>query len=113
MESSNDTGMPWSEADSRQFIERGRVHIPARDEIQETILELLPAERDEPFLAVELGVGGGWLCAAILETALPRCCAKQRRGWLRSPDASSCARSGWRTAPGSRASATMDMRASS
>jgi len=67
MESSNDTAMPWSEADSRHFIERGRVHIPARDEIQETILELLPAERDEPFLAVELGVGGGWLCAAILE----------------------------------------------
>lgn len=67
MESSNDTGMPWSEADSWRFIERGRVHIPARDEIQETILELLPAERDEPFLAVELGVGGGWLCAAILE----------------------------------------------
>ena len=67
MESSNDIGMPWSEADSRHFIERGRVHIPARDEIQETILELLPAERDEPFRAVELGVGGGWLCAAILE----------------------------------------------
>lgn len=67
MESSSDTPMPWSEADSQHFIERGHIHIPARDEIQETILELLPAERDEPFLAVELGVGGGWLCAAILE----------------------------------------------
>ncbi len=27
----------------------------------------MPAERDEPFLAVELGVGAGWLSEAILE----------------------------------------------
>lgn len=59
-------GIPWSEADSRHFIERGQIHIPARDEIGETILELIPAEREEPFLAVELGVGAGWLCEAIL-----------------------------------------------
>lgn len=58
--------IPWSESDSRHFIERGRIHIPNRDEIGETILELLPAEPDEPFLAVELGVGAGWLCEAIL-----------------------------------------------
>ena len=59
-------GIPWSEDDSLHFIERGRIHIPNRDEIGETILELLPAERDEPFLAVELGVGAGWLCEALL-----------------------------------------------
>jgi len=63
----DDTAMPWSEADSRRFIERGRIHIPMRDEIQETILDLIPAERDEPLLAVELGVGSGWLCEAILQ----------------------------------------------
>lgn len=65
----NDTSaqeIPWSEADSLHFIERGQIHIPNRDEIGETILELLPAERDEPFLAVELGVGAGWLCEALL-----------------------------------------------
>jgi len=76
MESSNDLGlsrgghdmaMPWSEADSRHFIARGHIHIPLRDEIGETILDLIPADTDEPFLAVELGVGGGWLSEAILE----------------------------------------------
>ncbi len=67
MESSNDAEMAWSEENSRRFIELGRVYTPTRDEIQETILDLIPAERDEPFLAVELGVGGGWLSAAILE----------------------------------------------
>lgn len=57
----------WSEEDSTRFIELGRVYTPARDAIQEAILGLIPAERDEPFLAVELGVGAGWLSAAILE----------------------------------------------
>ena len=67
MESSDSAEMPWSEADSHHFIEHGRVHTPARDEIRETILDLIPVEHDEPFLAVELGVGGGWLSEAILE----------------------------------------------
>lgn len=57
----------WSEENSAQFIELGRIYTPARDEIQQAILDLIPAERDEPFLAVELGVGAGWLSAAILE----------------------------------------------
>jgi len=60
------SGGGWSEADSRHFIEVGRIHTPARAEIGETILDLIPAETDEPFLAVELGVGGGWLSEAIL-----------------------------------------------
>ena len=59
--------MAWSEENSAQFIELGRIYTPARDEIQRAILDLIPAERDEPFLAVELGVGAGWLSAAILE----------------------------------------------
>ena len=59
--------MPWSEADSERFIERGRIYIPGRDEIRETILDLIPADGDEPFLAVELGVGAGWLSEAILQ----------------------------------------------
>ncbi len=66
-DSSGNTEAAWSEGDSAHFIELGRVYTPARDAIQEAILGLIPAERDEPFLAVELGVGGGWLSAAILE----------------------------------------------
>jgi SAM-dependent methyltransferase len=56
----------WSEADSRHFLEVGQIHTPSRTEIGEIILDLIPAEREEPFLAVELGVGGGWLSEAIL-----------------------------------------------
>jgi trans-aconitate methyltransferase len=61
-----DGGMDWSEESSRRFIERGRIYTPKRDEVRETLLDLIPAERDEAFLAVELGVGSGWLSAAIL-----------------------------------------------
>lgn len=67
MTSSDESAQGWSESDSAQFIEIGRVYTPTRNEIQQTILDLLPAEREEAFLAVELGVGGGWLSAAILE----------------------------------------------
>lgn len=67
MDSSHNADNAWSEADSRDFIELGRIYTPARDEIRETILDLIPADQDEPFLAVELGVGAGWLSAAILE----------------------------------------------
>lgn len=71
MTSSDDTQAhvdnAWSEENSAQFIELGRIFTPARDEIQQAILDLIPAERDEPFLAVELGVGEGWLSEAILE----------------------------------------------
>lgn len=63
----NGDGLAWSEQDSAHFIEVGRVHIPSRDEIQHTIVDLIPAERDTALLAVELGVGAGWLSRAILE----------------------------------------------
>lgn len=67
MDSSNTQGTPWSEADSERFIELGQIYTPARNEIRDAILDLIPAEQDEPFLAVELGVGAGWLSQAILE----------------------------------------------
>jgi tRNA (cmo5U34)-methyltransferase len=67
MEPSTNPQIPWSEADSRHFIEVGRIHIPSRSEIQQTILDLLPVEAAEPFLFVELGVGSGWLSEAILQ----------------------------------------------
>lgn len=65
-ESTENTGIPWSEDDSREFIELGRIVTPRRDEIRDTILDLMPAGPEEPFLAVELGVGAGWLSEAIL-----------------------------------------------
>jgi tRNA (cmo5U34)-methyltransferase len=64
---STNTTQGWSEDHSRHFIELGRVYTPSRDEIRDVMLSLIPAAIDEPFLAVELGVGGGWLSAAILE----------------------------------------------
>ena len=67
MTSSDERPQGWSESDSAHFIELGRVYTPTRDEIQQAILDLIPAAREDAFLAVELGVGGGWLSAAILE----------------------------------------------
>lgn len=58
--------IPWQEIDSKRFIERGQVYTPRRDEIETTLLELIPAEAAEPFVAVELGTGAGWLSAAVL-----------------------------------------------
>src|SRR3712207_2290074 len=56
----------WGEDDSKVFVEFGRAMVPGREEIEQTFLDLIPAERDEPFLAVEIGTGSGWLSAAVL-----------------------------------------------
>jgi tRNA (cmo5U34)-methyltransferase len=66
MASSNSPETAWSEATSKHFIDLGHIYTPARDEIRESFLDLIPAALDEPFLAVELGVGDGWLSEAIL-----------------------------------------------
>ncbi|HWE64145.1 MAG TPA: methyltransferase [Chloroflexota bacterium] len=67
MDNAPDAKPAWSEEHSRQFIDLGRVFTPSRQEIRNTLLDLIPAAIHEPFLAVELGVGEGWLCEAILE----------------------------------------------
>jgi tRNA (cmo5U34)-methyltransferase len=56
----------WAEDDSKNFIEFGSAMVPGREEIEQTFLNLIPAEPDEPFLAVEIGTGSGWLSAAVL-----------------------------------------------
>lgn len=56
----------WSEDESRVFVEFGRAMVPGREEIESTILDLIPARADEPFVGVEIGTGAGWLSAAIL-----------------------------------------------
>jgi tRNA (cmo5U34)-methyltransferase len=40
--------------------------VPGREEIEQTLLDLISAEPDEPFLGVEIGIGVGWLSAAVL-----------------------------------------------
>lgn len=62
----------WSEADSAAFLDHGAVLVPGRREQVATLVELVPAEPGEEFLAVELGAGGGALAAAVLQ-AFPRC----------------------------------------
>ena len=49
----------WGEDESRVFVEFGRAMVPGREEIERTILDLIPAELDEPFLVVEIGTGAG------------------------------------------------------
>jgi len=60
-------GLAWEETDSALFIEMGRVMIPRRDEIERTIVTLLPVDDGTPFRGVDLAAGSGWLSRAILE----------------------------------------------
>ena len=60
------TSRAWGEDDSEVFAEFGRAMVPGREELERTLLELVPAGRDEPFLGVEIGTGAGWLSAAVL-----------------------------------------------
>ena len=62
----NNAPWAWGEDDSKIFVEFGRAMVPGREEIERTLLDLIPAEPDEPFLAVEIGTGAGWLSAAVL-----------------------------------------------
>ncbi|MGB3633075.1 MAG: class I SAM-dependent methyltransferase [Rubrobacteraceae bacterium] len=57
----------WDEEESGAFIEFGRVMVPGREEIERTLLDLIPAGRDEPFVGVEIGTGTGWLSSSVLE----------------------------------------------
>lgn len=57
----------WGEDDSQRFIDLGRIYTPRRDEILDVFLDLVPADPDEPFHGVELGVGAGWLIEGVLE----------------------------------------------
>jgi tRNA (cmo5U34)-methyltransferase len=62
----NDAPGAWGENDSKIFVEFGQAMVPGREEIERTFLDLIPAEPDEAFLAVEIGTGAGWLSAAVL-----------------------------------------------
>jgi tRNA (cmo5U34)-methyltransferase len=62
----NDASGAWGEDESKIFVEYGRAMVPGREEIERTLLDLIPAEPSEPFLGVEIGTGAGWLSAAVL-----------------------------------------------
>jgi SAM-dependent methyltransferase len=56
----------WGEDASALFVDFGRVFTPRRDEIAETIVDLIPADRDEAFAGADVAAGQGWLTEAIL-----------------------------------------------
>src|SRR5215469_1744795 len=56
----------WTESNSELFVDFGRVVTPARDEIRQVLLDLVPAQPEEPFLAVDIADGQGWLSEALL-----------------------------------------------
>jgi tRNA (cmo5U34)-methyltransferase len=56
----------WLETDSELFASLGEVFTPGQEEIERVLLEHVPVERDEPFLAVDVGCGQGWLSEAVL-----------------------------------------------
>jgi tRNA (cmo5U34)-methyltransferase len=55
----------WDEADSREFIDSGRIFVPDREEQIATVLDLIPEPGDG--LLVDLCCGAGPLTAALLE----------------------------------------------
>ena len=61
------TSPAWQENLSEVFIDLGRIMIPRRDEIEQTIVSLIPADMDDAFTFVDVAAGAGWLSAAILD----------------------------------------------
>jgi tRNA (cmo5U34)-methyltransferase len=58
----------WTETDSRDFIDLAEIAVPARDEQAETLLALVPAERDDAFVLVDICAGEGLFCERVLQT---------------------------------------------
>ena len=65
--STGDRPGAWDEDESEAFIEFGRAMVPGREEIEQTLLALIPAGREESFVGAEIGAGTGWLSAAVLQ----------------------------------------------
>lgn len=58
--------MRWSEAESEAFLRLGELFTPWRSQIAAVVADLVPADRDEAFVAVDVGSGDGWLSEAVL-----------------------------------------------
>ncbi|MEW6046687.1 MAG: methyltransferase domain-containing protein [Bacillota bacterium] len=63
----------WSEAESEAFLELGPLFTPWRDEMAAVMVDLIPAEPEEAFVAVDVGAGDAWLSEAVLQR-FPRAC---------------------------------------
>jgi tRNA (cmo5U34)-methyltransferase len=62
----------WSEHNSQSFLDVSDIFVPGRLEQTSTLLDLIPARRDEVFTIAELAAGGGELGEAILDR-FPHC----------------------------------------
>lgn len=62
----------WDEGSSQSFLAEGDIFVPARLEQMNTLLDLIPAGRDEVFTIAELAGGGGELGEMILDR-FPHC----------------------------------------
>ncbi len=62
----------WDETDSNLFLNLAEIIVPSRAEQTSALLQLIPAEANEEFIAVELAAGEGALAEAILES-FPHC----------------------------------------
>lgn len=62
----DDRHQGWDEDASALFLSVGDLFTPARQEMEQVFVDLVPAERDEEFVAVDIGTGQGWLSAAVL-----------------------------------------------
>lgn len=60
------TEASWQETDSEAFARLGEVFTPGREEIEAAVLDHIPADSGEAFLAVDVGCGSGWLGEAVL-----------------------------------------------
>jgi tRNA (cmo5U34)-methyltransferase len=60
-----DTG--WTEENSQLFLDLGEAITPSRSEQIDMMMSLVPAESDEPFVAVDLACGAGLLTGALLD----------------------------------------------
>jgi SAM-dependent methyltransferase len=62
----------WAEETSATFLDTADVFVPRRAEQIAALVDLVPAETDEQFTAVELAAGDGTLAHAML-SAFPHC----------------------------------------
>lgn len=102
----------WQEADSQRFLALGAIYTPRRNEIQDAILDLIPATPSDNFTGVELGIGQGWLTDAILRRfpharmivlmGRQRCWQPRGMRWPHMATVWNCASSIWPIVPGGR-----------
>lgn len=49
----------WLDEDTELFLKYGHIFTPERESMMHSFLNLIPAEKNEHFTLVDIGVGGG------------------------------------------------------